>query len=802
MKYTSLLPFANLIVSSFATLQLETSNIVDFNVTRSSYHIEVSNSTEFEQWSLSNMIVPDLEAHNGTAINVAVIGDGINDKYLTTTNVTVHDVISNSTFLFTNDEITQDTLSAIILLNNSPSTKLTSFKIFEDLTSTTSLTGHLVDAIQLALSDESIDLVYINTWQSYGGWSNSELSIFLNKAAQTKPIVMPMGQSFGMFQMSDGASASDVISVGGSGFDGTMGYPLLIDDQYYGYYSKEKLNLYPNNTLVLGELDHQCMLVNNVSYDESDLLFIDVGNCTSDQVVNAVSMSNFTQLLTVGNEYQLYNFTEDSGVTSAMLGESSGSEILSKLQAHEYELIAHPSSTMDTQILLDYKFDEFSINFNSSMGPTLDLQLKPNILAQSSYYFPDLNVFASGTAFSAAYVVGIISLFASTNENWNIGLVDRITSSGILTNFRNMTEVLDDTVQNPVVQGGGILNDFDFIHKSYSTNPSFFNLGENQVNDTEVAFTLTNDDSGTKKFFISGVESITLYSQDSYVDPDGDSIYDHPIYGNETRSELIIDRNVVILKPGKSANVTAAIHIPDYSSELNRIPIFGGYIEVLDVNTGIVSNLPYFGTSTKMNDIETQTDAEFYWKEFHYEGKYRPCETWVDGSVINDTNHFLQIYWNDRIGSPMVDILVVDKDWTNTDFVYPPISGENKFIDRIKGTRLPSGYPWLNVPRTNVTAVNQWDDWHYGLLDDDSILDDGEYRILLLILKHNYQNVSDLNDWYSHLSPYFVQNYINLSEVIEPTTTVSLTHLTTLKTSSLTATTTTSMLMDMDGMKM
>lgn len=174
---------------------------------------------------------------------------------------------------------------------------------------------------------------------------------------------------------------------------------------------------------------------------------------------------------------------------------------------------------------------------------------------------------------------------------------------------------------------------------------------------------------------------------------------------------------------------------------------------------------------------------------------------WVNGSVVNDTNHFMQIYFNDRIGSPLIDILVVEKDWAETDFVYPPVPGQNKFIERIQGTRYPGGYPWHYAPRSNTTLDDQWDDWHDGLLANGSVLLAGEYKILLRILKHNVQDPSDWDEWYNHVSPWFVMDYANVTEVDLPLTTISISQ-TTLKTVSTSAAAASTSSMDMAGMHM
>lgn len=778
-----------------------TSSIIDYNVTRSSYHIAVGNDTDYSYWSLMATNA-SLSYADGYNVTVAIIGDGVNSKYLLS-NDSVHsvlDVYSNSTYLFSENELTEDTLAAKVLLANAPATKIKSYKIFKNSDSTTSITSKLVSAVLTAVNDKSVDFIYINTWQAYGGWSESYLSELMNEAGRQKPIVLPMGQSNGIFQFSDGAAAENVIAVGGAGYEGVPGFATNIDGEIYGVYAEKAMNLWANNTLVLGQLDSNCRLKSNVSDHESNLLFIDVGNCSSDQIVETVIESNFTQLLTTGEEYQLYNFSAKSGYTSAMIGRENGMKILKRLENGD-TIVAHKRFD-ENMIVVDYEFDEYSINFNSSMGPTLDLYLKPNIIAQSAFFFDDLNVYASGTSLSAAYVAGVVAAYASgmRDKSWYNGIVDRVTTSGDQVNFRNLTHTSSE-IENPIVQGGGIINAEDFVLKDYDISPGFFALKEAKTT-SEITFSITNNnDKAAKRFHISGLDAITIYSQDLDIDANNNNMYPFPIYGNVTAATVVIEKNTILVPGGKSVNVTVLITPPNYCSEADRIPVYGGYIQVKDLSTNIVSSIPYFGSTVEFHSLETQTDEEFYWKEFHYEPDGRYCDMWVNGSVVNDTNHFMQIYFNDRIGSPLIDILVVEKDWTETDFVYPPVPGQNKFIERIQGTRYPGGYPWHYAPRSNTTLDDQWDDWHDGLLANGSVLPAGEYKILLRILKHNVQDPSDWDEWYNHVSPWFVMDYANVTEVDLPLTTISISQ-TTLKTVSTSAAAASTSSMDMAGMHM
>lgn len=757
-----------LIFVGYATANLSFDSLPEYNVSRSSYHVPVSNYTEFEYWSL-NVSKFSIDGADGSNITIAMIGDGVNYNLVGDNCVgsdcsiqSVIDIYTNSSVKFTETQITEDTLAAKVLLANAPETKIKSYKIFESFNSTTSFTSKLAAAVLNASNDESVDFIFITTWQMYGGWEASELSQFLNQIALVKPVVMPMGHSPGLFQMSDGAAAKDVISVGSSGSEGVLGFPLEINDgETVGYYADVELDLYANNTLVLGELTNNCSFIDKIAKDDSNILFFDVGNCSPDQVVSAVSQTNYSQIIAIGDTYENFEFnTTEVAYTSAMLGKKYGADIMKRLKDGE-TIVAHSTSST-SYITIDYSFNAFTQNFNSSCGPTLDLYLKPNILAQGNYYFDDLKVYASGNALSAAYVASAIAAYGSHSQknSWKSHLPDRITSSGNIIGFNNLIETSIDIAGNPSIQGGGILNPQILISKTFDVFPGFISLNDT-ANATEYTIEITNNGFKHSRFFISGVASITLYAQSIEPEYYDYNMYPFPNIGNDTGAVVTSEKNSVLIPANSSVNITVKIIPPAeyYANEATRLPVYGGYVEIIEESTGLISNIPYLGVAVKMNSLETQSLENFYWKQFYsYKAGWNTCTMWEDGEIVNDTHHWLQMYWDQRIGSPLVDILVVQKDWSETDFVYPPVIGKHKFVGRIKGERL-GDYPWPYSPRTNNTEDSQWDNWKSGLLADGTRIPNGEYKIILRIMKHNVDDPSDWNEWWNHISPWFKFDY-------------------------------------------
>jgi hypothetical protein len=762
-------------------LTFNTSAIRDFNLTKSSYHIS-TNNTEYLYWSLDN-VAPMSNSETGN-INIAVIGDGINGN-AQTTYYNVND--SNITEHKTNNAITEDTLAAMIIRAVAPDVNIISYDIFSATNVPT--VNNLVSAVEHAVNNDDVDIIFVNAEQAaehgVGGWSNSALSEFFNAVAEHKPIIMGSGFGLGAMSVSDGASAAGVVTVGGAGWLGAIGFPFGVGNETLGAYMETPLSLWMNNSLVLGEFeddhDRKCrVLKNNVSDSMMDVLLLNVTGCNADDVVQAVENSNFTQLLAYSNrveELGLFNFDPSLDIVSGMISNDVASSLTNR--ALKGDKIFVKGKKKGSLVLMDSKeenFDAYSINFNTSMGPTLDLGMKPNVIAQSHWYFDELDVFASGTGLAAAYVAGGIASYLAAGGN-SKRIVDRVTTCGELLDTRNMTATFGE-VANPAVQGGGMFSVEELLDRDFSVYPGWIEI-ESDLDEKNVTITITNESSHGKRFHVMAANSITMYMQDSDASTNSESLYAFPVHGNSSiNGEVMLEAGSVYVDGGSSMNISVVITAPEVvdKREQARLPLFGGYITVSDGSC--VANVPYMGTTSKLSDVQTQSDTEFWWKIFTLEADGRtPCTFWEDGITLNGTNKYLQMYWNNRVGSPMVDIQVVPRNWTSIGkgghFV-PVADGsgnEGGFISNVMGNvkdnktedagilgrfeshRLPGGYPWLKTPRSDVFAMEQWEEWHGFVMDDGSILADGDYRILLKVGER------DGNGWYEYVSPWFKKAY-------------------------------------------
>ncbi|GMF02616.1 unnamed protein product [Ambrosiozyma monospora] len=268
-----------------------------------------------------------------------------------------------------------------------------------------------------------------------------------------------MGDTAGMFQFSDGAGAEKIITVGSSGSDGVPGWPFTLDDgEQFGVYGFTPANFYENNTLVYVKVDSECSFGDIFAAEYEDTAVFEIPeSCSEAELLENLMKTNYTQFLAVAtdNKYHLFDLANEdmSMIDGGQISLAEGINIIEKLKNGE-DVIVHPADTLDgVAVTIDFQNNPNAVSLNSSKGPTLDLYLKPNILAQGSYYFANFSVFASGTSIAAANVASAIALRAASTENWSENLVERVTTSGSLVNFYNITEATD-YISNPALQGG------------------------------------------------------------------------------------------------------------------------------------------------------------------------------------------------------------------------------------------------------------------------------------------------------------------------------------------------------------
>ncbi|GMF65902.1 unnamed protein product [[Candida] boidinii] len=235
-----------------------------------------------------------------------------------------------------------------------------------------------------------------------------------------------------------------------------------------------------------------------------------------------------------------YDSSEVAG--GAYIEYEVGNKIINQLKNNQTEKISVTEGDDSYPFLASTKFTSNVQNYNSSFGPTLDLNLKPNIIAPGTFYFKDYDLLVSGSSLSASIVSAAIANYVSSlnsddehNEEWKDTILDRVTSSGTLIEYNNIIKSYENSISNPVIQGGGIIDIDLLVNKNYEIVQSYGVLNDSKHFNENFQFTLINNNNeNSSDFEINYIDSVTLYAQSEDMSFNDYQMYRFPTEFNAT----------------------------------------------------------------------------------------------------------------------------------------------------------------------------------------------------------------------------------------------------------------------------
>jgi minor extracellular serine protease Vpr len=136
----------------------------------------------------------------------------------------------------------------------------------------------------------------------------------------------------------------------------------------------------------------------------------------------------------------------------------------------------------------------------SANGPTLDFDLKPDIVAPGvnveSTYLNDTYVKLSGTSMASPVVAGVSALVKQAKPGLSAALIkaDIMNTADILVNSASQMPF------SPLMQGAGRINALNAVNSSSIVTPASFMFGNGNTNQTET-FTVQNFSNSSMTFF-------------------------------------------------------------------------------------------------------------------------------------------------------------------------------------------------------------------------------------------------------------------------------------------------------------
>ncbi|KAI8997763.1 peptidase S8/S53 domain-containing protein [Pilobolus umbonatus] len=481
----------------------------------------------------------------------------------------------------------------------------------------------ILKAMEMAYK-AGMDIINLSLGVS-GGWGNEVLSVVADRLVSKGVHVVAANGNIGpsgIFLSASPATGKDVIAVGSIMNSYVPGYILKV-------YAEEKLKIsyrtfintpitirgqlnivYTPNTF--NNLTGACGPFRKNSLNKS-IALIHRGDC-SDLIslahardAGAEAVIFYTNLK---DEDAGYLVISHEGLPSGFINNKDALLIISFLDKNKKlkaeftsELRALPASIRDVN----------SVAFFSSIGPTNELQLKPELMAVGGNVFSTLPHylgsygFLSGTSMATAFVSASIGVLLSVFDN----KLNPKEVKEVLMNYAQPVKSPIFTVNygdSPIRQGAGTI---DVIHtvagyKKLRVLPSKIALNDtSHFNHKGQELTFYNDDKmNDLKIHISHDPSLTaigynlLYTNESApLEPIG--LVPH----NGSNALLNISETTFTIPAGDVRKIHIHFEPPNNVFRSTKNVFYGGYIVIRDESHTLRASVPYFGMNGDMKSL-------------------------------------------------------------------------------------------------------------------------------------------------------------------------------------------------------
>ncbi|KAJ0363839.1 hypothetical protein COL154_005408 [Colletotrichum chrysophilum] len=305
-----------------------------------------------------------------------------------------------------------------------------------------------------------------------------------------------------------------------------------------------------------------------------------------------------------------------------------------------------------------------------------------------------------------------------------------------------------DALASVVHQGAGLVDAFKVVGYSTTVSPATLNLNDTDhfQSTHDVKVTNAGDESVTYQFYHEA--GTTIFSKGA-----GDAwISLSPPYATDESNVATVDFSTteLTLGPGESGTFSVAFSEPS-ASEAIKLPVYGGSILIVG-SQGEAVRVTYMGVkgSIYASDIwEMERGVPLLLSGYGGLMEEGHNYTFEQGGDV------MQPYFNVLWSTREISFDYVARDWNESDWVYPPVPGQNKYLGSF--ITEPSGlsetitsFPFKNYPRNSggVYAKPQNKFAHGGDIPA------GEYKLLCRTLR-TFGDPNNLNDWQYKVSPWF-----------------------------------------------
>ncbi|KAL0145647.1 peptidase S8/S53 domain-containing protein [Mucor lusitanicus] len=585
------------------------------------------------------------------------------------------------------------------------------------------------------------------------GWPEDAMAVVAERLTNQGVVVVGVAGnqgSDGIYSQNSPASGKHVISaasIDNSFYLSNVVQFSIITDEYFPYVPSSTTTSFPNGTIapILSEdnsIPFGCKDDASITPDNAKGQ-VSRGKCTfSEKLEKAKQMGAIAVLFydpDVSSKSVVVAKTEEGNLPCAGIELKVATRLIQYLQEKD---TAHPIRIgfPDEQKVI---FPETAgrISEFSSTGPNYELDLKPSVTGIGGDVYSTLPLHVtggwgvrSGTSMASPHVAGAAALLVNYYAEQKIDT----TPAYIMEKLQNHGRlILSDNgrIENPVVQGAGLIQPYDSIMSKLHISPAQISFNDTASSTTYKTHTLTIVNSQDAPIGIA-LSNIPSQSIQSYANTSSFIPTEPVIKNGSVAVDLDFSSSTVNVPANSQMEVTVRVVLPDPRSLTYHYQMYGGFIGLTHVDTQQrLATVPYFGVLGRMIDVPV------FDRGFPYLAVSKASDAKLDptDSYVYDMKR--------RVSTkPAVVIRLLSGTAQMNIDVY-----------RANGTLMGAmdGGPWVYNQRNKLSQENYDTSiaWNGKVVASDKTtqVPDGDYYIQLRALKHfgSVDNAMDWQEWKS-----------------------------------------------------